>query len=101
MKKVLFALLIILTSNSSIAGRTGNTKITALIVKPTWIEFYTESEGGCGTNPNRWHLRLEHPNFDAMYSGLLASKASGKGVDIVGKNVCGVAEDVDWAYILK
>ena len=84
-----------------LAGRTGETTITNLIVKETFIEIYTSAADDCGSNPNRWHLLTSHSNFNAMYSGLLASKVSGKAVDIVGNNTCGTGEDVSWGYVVK
>lgn len=93
-------MLALFVSLSVHAGRSGKTQIKTIIVKSTWIELYTVSQGGCGTDPNRWHLNNDHPNYQAMYSGLLASKTTGKNVDIVGKNICGVAEEIDWAYVV-
>ena len=101
MKKFIFASILLALSSLAFAGRSGDTKILSIIVKEGWIEVYTEENGGCGTTQNRWHLKLDHPNYEAMYSGLLASKASGKNVDIVGNNVCGVAEEMSWAYVVK
>ncbi len=100
MKQYVLAALLILISSNSVAGRSGVTTITKLIVKEGWIEVNTVAGGGCGTDQTRWHLMLDHPNYNAMYSGLLASKVSGKKVDIVGNNTCGVAENISWAYVV-
>ncbi|MCB1214379.1 MAG: hypothetical protein KDK66_02765 [Deltaproteobacteria bacterium] len=103
MKKLyLFLILVsLLIPKLSWAGRSYTTTILNIIVKEDYIEIYTAADGGCGSINNRWHLLNSHPNFNALYSGLLASKVSGKQVDIVGNNVCGVAENISWAYVVK
>lgn len=99
--KIVFVLILVCSPAAAMAGRSHTTTILNLIVKEGYVEIYTAADGGCGSTSNRWHLLNNHPNFNALYSGFLASKVSGKQVDIVGNNVCGVAEDISWAYVAK
>jgi hypothetical protein len=101
MKSVILGILLTGMMASAFAGRSSATTIVALIVKETYVEIYTEALGGCGTKSNRWHLLITHKNFDAMFSGLLASKLNNKKVDIVGNGICGIGENISWAYIDK
>ncbi|MCE9686292.1 hypothetical protein LZP73_08715 [Shewanella sp. AS16] len=100
MRKVIFGLLMVVLSTSAIAGRSTPTTIKSLIVKSDYVEIWTNSTGGdCSIN-NGWHLLNTNPNFNALYSGFLASKTSGKQVDIVGAGACdGSYEIVSWAYV--
>ena len=100
-----FLVFICLTvAGSAFAGRSGKTKVKTIIVKKTYVEIYTEtvSSPGCGgANGTRWHLKTDHPNYQAMYSGLLAARTSNSYVDIVGDGTCNVGEHIDWAYVSR
>lgn len=101
MKELLLGILVASLASNVFAGRSNETTIVDLIVKENYVEIYTEASGGCGTTDNRWHLQTTHNNFNAMFSGLLASKVSGKKVDIVGNNTYGAGEDISWAYVAR
>ncbi|MCW8091865.1 hypothetical protein [Alteromonas sp. ASW11-130] len=101
MRKLVIGLIILAFSAYSYAGRSAPTKITKLIVKADYIEIWTDSTGSSCSSSDKWHLVNSHPNYDALYSGFLASKASEKRVDIVGTEKCyGSYEEVSWAYVL-
>jgi hypothetical protein len=86
---------------SAYAGRTGLTEINSIVIKTTHIEIYTASNGNCSEVSDSWDLLPSHPNYDALVSGFLATKASGKKVDIVGRGNCVSHNEIDWAYVLK
>ena len=91
-------------SSSTHAGRSGETDITDIVIKSTHVEIYTLNTGICGPT-DRWHLDINHDNYQVLVSGFLATKAASKKVDIVGDgsatSECPDAELIDWAYVLK
>ena len=101
MKKSLFFLISALISINVNAGRSAPTGIKNIVVKAEYVEIWTDNEGGDCTTSNGWHLMNSHPNFEAIYSGFLASKASDKKVDIVGTGNCnGNHEIISWSYVV-
>ena len=103
MKNILIVSLLMstLVSISAYAGRTGLTEINSIVIKTTHIEIYTASNGNCNEVSGSWDLLRSHPNYEALVSGFLATKAAGKKVDIVGKGNCVSHNEIDWAYVLK
>lgn len=99
MIRILFFILLLLSIQSH-AGRTAPTIIKHIVVKSDYVEVWTQNTGGSCGNSAGWHLMNNHPNFDSLYSGFLASKASNKKVDIVGNGECnGKYEKISWAYV--
>jgi hypothetical protein len=93
----------VFASSTAIAGRSGKTTITHLIVKSNHVAVYTATSNGDCSEPTMFILENSHANFDAMYRGFLASRLSGTKVDISGTNSCSSldsrGETISWAYV--
>ena len=96
---------VFLVTTSAMAGRSNSTSVTHLIVKPDHVAVYTGTSNATCATPNMWILEQDHPNYDQMYKGLLASKLAGGKVDIVGTGTCSSAdargERIHWAYVAQ
>jgi hypothetical protein len=69
------------------------------------MEGSVSGRPGCSTNPY-WHfvLNLNSPSGKATFAQLLASKASGQLLNIMGTNNCGLsaaAASEDFSYAME
>jgi hypothetical protein len=83
-------------------SRTGQTTISWIVAKQNHTEIKMDggSSHACGGDGRRWVLSRRHPNYEALYTGLMAEAQAGHLVDLVG-STCTFDNHalLDWAYV--